>query len=229
MKIFAVGNSFYGDDGVGMAVLDRIREENIFPGAELIDIYTDALSIIDHLEPGEQHVVVDAAQMGLEPGAVEGFQADEVGLKIKSDHLSMHGFGLAEAFAMARQLGRQFKTLTTMVEIDRAILSVLDTEKVVNTVLTRMGEVFPSKSVSMAVIDSNPGDTAQTYIREGKSDKVKPIEKVQINPEELQMLRKNPETLMIKKDENLPRYLAPMTKYGINSFQVSWAGVGLMQ
>lgn len=128
---------------------------------------------------------------------------------------------VAESFnAMARQLGRQFKTLTTMVEIDRAILSVLDTEKIVNTVLTRMGEVFPSKSVSMAVIDSNPGDTAQTYIREGKSDKVKPIEKVQINPEELQMLRKNPETLMIKKDENLPRYLAPMTKYGIKSFLV---------
>ena len=105
MKIFAVGNNFYGDDGIGMAVLDRIREENIFPGAELIDIYTDALAIIDHLEPGEQHVVIDAAQMGLKPGDVQGFQADEVGLKIKSDHLSMHGFGLAEAFAMAKQLG----------------------------------------------------------------------------------------------------------------------------
>ena len=128
---------------------------------------------------------------------------------------------VAESFnAMARQLGRQFKTLTTMVEIDRAILSVLDKEKIVKTVLTRMSEVFPSKSVSMAVIDSNPGDTAQTYIREGKSDKVKPTEKVQISPEDLQMLRNNPETLMIKKDENLPRYLVPLTKRGIKSFLV---------
>jgi putative nucleotidyltransferase with HDIG domain len=128
---------------------------------------------------------------------------------------------VAESFnAMARQLGRQFKTLTTMVEIDRAILSVLDTDKIVNTVLTRMSEVFPSKSVSMAVIDTNPGDTAQTYIREGKSDKVKPTEKIQISPEELQMLRNNPETLMIKKDENLPRYLVPLTKRGIKSFLV---------
>ncbi len=128
---------------------------------------------------------------------------------------------VAESFnAMARQLGRQFKTLTTMVEIDRAILSVLDTEKIVNTVLTRMREVFPSKSVSMAVIDFNPGDTAQTYIREDKNDKVKPVEKVQINPEELQILRKNPETLMIKKDENLPSYLAPMARQGIKSFLV---------
>jgi putative nucleotidyltransferase with HDIG domain len=128
---------------------------------------------------------------------------------------------VAESFnAMAKQLGRQFKTLTTMVEIDRAILSVLDTEKIVNTVLTRMSEVFPSKSVSMAVIDFNPGDTAQSYLREGKSDKVTPVDKVQINPEELQMLRKNPETLMLKKDENLPRYLVPMTRGGIKSFLV---------
>lgn len=128
---------------------------------------------------------------------------------------------VAESFnAMARQLGRQFKTLTTMVEIDRAILSVLDTEKIVNTVLTRMSEIFPSKSVSMAVINLNPGDTAQTYIREGKNNKVKPVERILINPQELQMLRKNPETLMLKKDRNLPRYLAPMAKGEIKTFLV---------
>ena len=106
MRIFAVGNSFYGDDGVGVAVLDRIREDNTFPGTELIDVQTDALALLDHLAPGELNVVVDAAKMGLEPGAVAGFRPDEVKLKIQSDHLSMHGFGLAETFAMAQQLDR---------------------------------------------------------------------------------------------------------------------------
>ena len=106
MKIFAVGNSFYGDDGVGSVVLERIGEANIFPDAELYDAHTDALSLIDRLVPGELNVVVDAAQMGLEPGQVAAFGVDEVKLKIRSDHLSMHGFGLAETFAMADQLGR---------------------------------------------------------------------------------------------------------------------------
>jgi len=106
VRIFAVGNSFYGDDGVGVAVLDRIREDNTFPGTELIDVQTDALALLDHLAPGELNVVVDAAKMGLEPGAVAGFRPDEVKLKIQSDHLSMHGFGLAETFAMAQQLDR---------------------------------------------------------------------------------------------------------------------------
>jgi len=71
VKIIAVGNSFYGDDGVGTAVLDRIRQDEVFPGAELVDVHTDALALLDHLAVGEKNVVVDAAQMGLEPGGVE--------------------------------------------------------------------------------------------------------------------------------------------------------------
>ena len=105
MRIFAVGNPFYGDDGVGAAVLDRIREADIFPGAFLFDAHTDALALLDRFTPGEMNVIVDAADMGLEPGAVTAFRPDEVKLKIRSDHLSMHGFGLGETFAMARRMG----------------------------------------------------------------------------------------------------------------------------
>jgi hydrogenase maturation protease len=106
VKIIAVGNSFYGDDGVGVAVLDRIRQDEVFPGAELVDVHTDALALLDHLAVGDKNVVVDAAQMGLEAGAAVGFRPDEVRLKIKSDHLSMHGFGLAEAFDLAGRLDK---------------------------------------------------------------------------------------------------------------------------
>ncbi len=106
MKIFAVGNSFYGDDGVGAAVLARIRESDAFPGAELVDIHTDALALVDELAPEELNVVIDAADMGLAPGEALGFRPAEVELKIRSDHLSMHGFGLAEAFDLATRLDR---------------------------------------------------------------------------------------------------------------------------
>lgn len=105
MKIIAVGNSFYGDDGVGAAVLERIADEELFPGADLVDLGTDALSLLDHLAPDDLNFVVDAAAMGLVPGSVRAFGADETRLVIRSDHLSLHGFGLAETFDMARRLG----------------------------------------------------------------------------------------------------------------------------
>ena len=40
--------------------------------------------------------------------------------------------------SMAEQLGRQFKTITTTGEIDRAVLSLLDTAKIVETILSRI-------------------------------------------------------------------------------------------
>lgn len=105
MKVIAAGNAFYGDDGVGAAVLDEIRRNDILPGVALIDIQTDALALLDHLVPGERTVIIDAARMGLQPGDVAAFGPDEVALRIRGDNLSVHGFGLAEAFALARGLG----------------------------------------------------------------------------------------------------------------------------
>ncbi|MGD2246648.1 MAG: HD domain-containing protein [Candidatus Aminicenantes bacterium] len=128
---------------------------------------------------------------------------------------------VADSFnAMASQLRKQFKALATMGDIDRAILSVLDTEKIVNTLVARVREVFPCKSASITVVDPGSYDTAQTYIGEAQSDKVKPQEKIKISAEELQILRKNPETLWIKQDEDLPDYLVPLAKQGIKSFLV---------
>ena len=128
---------------------------------------------------------------------------------------------VADSFnTMASQLGKQFKALVTMGDIDRAILSVLDTEKIVNTLVGRVREVFPCKSASITVVDPGSLDTAQTYIGEDKSHKVKPQEKIKIGAEELQILRKNPETLWIQQDKDPPDYLAPLAKRGIKSFLV---------
>ena len=106
MKVIAAGNTCYGDDGVGAAVLDEIRRNETLPGVDLVDIRCDALALLDHLVADEKTIIVDAARMGLEPGAVAAFPADEVRLRIRGDNLSLHGLGLVEALALARELGR---------------------------------------------------------------------------------------------------------------------------
>ncbi len=131
MKIIAVGNSLYGDDGVGAAVLGRVRDEGLAPGAELIDVETDALSLIDHFSRDEIHVIIDAAKMGCEPGRVVRFTHDEVRLHIRWDHLSMHGFGLAETFAIAEQVGSMPERVViigvepAVIKIDRGLSDVV--------------------------------------------------------------------------------------------------------
>ncbi|MBC8479505.1 MAG: hydrogenase maturation protease [FCB group bacterium] len=106
VKFIAVGNPLYGDDGIGKAILDLLQKSEEFKESEFYDAQTDALSIIDELLPDGLNIIVDAAKMNLAAGTVAAFGADEVRLKIKWDHLSLHGFGLAETFNMAKAIQR---------------------------------------------------------------------------------------------------------------------------
>ena len=121
---------------------------------------------------------------------------------------------------MASQLGKQFNTLTTLAEIDRAILSSLDTEKIVDVVLNRMHDVFPCDSVSVTLIDSGDKMTGRAYIGNGKPDNGKQVETIKLTPEEIQELTENPESSLVEVEEAPPNYLAPLARQGIRSFLV---------
>ena len=102
LKVIAVGNDLYGDDGIGNAVLNVLEQIPEMKDVELIDGATDALGLIDHFLRTDHVVIVDAAQMGEEPGTVKVFSKEEVKLKIKMDNLSVHGISLAETFEIAQ-------------------------------------------------------------------------------------------------------------------------------
>jgi len=126
---------------------------------------------------------------------------------------------LGESFNdMARQLGRQFNALTTMAEIDRAILSALDTEKIVGTVITRMKEFFGYDFAGVTLLDPRGKNHTRTYMGGGKPYSVNGAGDIEIPPEEMEKLIDNREIQLINVDEDLPHYLAPFARGGIKSF-----------
>jgi hydrogenase maturation protease len=104
LKVIAVGNDLYGDDGVGNAVLHELEKMSEMKDVELIDGATDALGLIDYFPDTDHVIIVDAAQMGEKPGTVKVFSKEEIKLKIKMDHLSIHGISLAETFEIAKMV-----------------------------------------------------------------------------------------------------------------------------
>ncbi|MBC8214503.1 MAG: hydrogenase maturation protease [Candidatus Marinimicrobia bacterium] len=104
-SFFSVGNPLYGDDGVGKAVLDTLKALPEYKNATFFDAGTDALSLIDHFSKDGQNIIVDAAKMGKSPGSVVAISPKDAKLIIQWDHLSIHGFGLAETFQMAEKIG----------------------------------------------------------------------------------------------------------------------------
>jgi nitrogen fixation/metabolism regulation signal transduction histidine kinase len=118
---------------------------------------------------------------------------------------------LATSFnSMAHQLGRQFRELSAMGEIDRDILASLDTGKIVETVLTRMRDVLPCDCVGVILRNPDAASVVRAYVRDGGSDGKTLEEEVQILPAEMQSLHENTESLWLA-GEALPHYLAPLS------------------
>jgi len=72
---------------------------------------------------------------------------------------------LADSFnLMSHQLGQHFEALSTRADIDRAILSSLDTKKIIYTVLKRMFVFFSCDSISVNLAVEKQPDTFHAYI-----------------------------------------------------------------
>ena len=128
---------------------------------------------------------------------------------------------LAGSFnTMASQLGRQFTALATMAEIDRVILSALETEKIVDTVLTRMRDLFPCDGISVILVQHDSSDRARTYLADDTAEGEPRGEAVHFSAAAIQELRDNPERFITHADGREPDYLVPLARRGSKWFLV---------
>ncbi len=124
IKIIAVGNPLRGDDGVGPAVLERLRETRLPENVELIDSGSDPLDVVRHIMDAERAIVIDAAGMNREPGHIELLKPEDLRLVVNGGLCSTHGYGLAEGLELARAVG--FRTDVLIIGIQPENVSPRD-------------------------------------------------------------------------------------------------------
>ncbi len=105
LKVVALGNSLRGDDGIGIAVLDELKKNNLVQKVVLLDIGSDAFTLLEHFIQTEPMLLIDCARMGKSPGEVAKFCVDQTNLARANEMVSLHGFSLAETYQMAQKLG----------------------------------------------------------------------------------------------------------------------------
>jgi HD-GYP domain-containing protein (c-di-GMP phosphodiesterase class II) len=126
---------------------------------------------------------------------------------------------LADAFnEMSGRLSRQFKTLITKAEIDRAILSSLETEKIVKTVMTRMRDCFTFDNISISLIDSAKDHKAHVYGESGNEHTEISRQSVRIEPQDLYTLSTHSKYLFMDQSQKIPSYLHNLAKEGSQYF-----------
>ena len=102
--IIGVGNPYRCDDGIGPAIIETLR---IKPDASfvVVDGGTDGLALLDLIGEYDRAIIIDAVQMLESPGTVKLFTLAEAKIKVTSDGLSTHGFGLAQMLQLVERLG----------------------------------------------------------------------------------------------------------------------------
>jgi len=103
--LLGVGNILQSDDGVGVHVIEKMRDEITSDDVEVFDGGTAGLDLLSVIDSRRTVLVVDAVDGGRAPGTVYRFTADD--LDGKSLRLnSLHQLGLLETLQMASLLGR---------------------------------------------------------------------------------------------------------------------------
>ena len=109
IKIIGFGNIYMGDDGVGIRVIEKIKEQGIFAdydNVEVIDGGTSGVDLVFFLQRADKVIIIDAVDAGQEVGEIVVFEINEImdfeNMGIKS--FSLHDISLKEVFELIKVL-----------------------------------------------------------------------------------------------------------------------------
>ena len=121
--VLGLGNILLGDEGVGIRVVERLQARYDLPDeVQVLDGGTLGLDLLPYVEDADRLMVVDALELGAEPGTVARLEGQEVpaflGVKV-----SPHQVGLADLMAVTRLRG-QFPSVLVLWGVQPAVIAV---------------------------------------------------------------------------------------------------------
>ncbi len=104
--VLGLGNILLSDDGVGVRVIERLRELFVFPErVQVLDGGTLGLDLLPYLEGLASLVIVDAVQADREPGSLVRLAGEQIPVFLDACKLSPHQEGLQDLLAVAKLKG----------------------------------------------------------------------------------------------------------------------------
>jgi hydrogenase maturation protease len=104
--VLGLGNPFRGDDGVGTSVIAALKGQDQPPNVVVMDGGTPGLETVLIWQGYQRVIIVDAADMGMQPGSWKRFKLGEAVFPVGESAMqgTLHSAGLAEALALAEAL-----------------------------------------------------------------------------------------------------------------------------
>ena len=102
--ILGIGNPILTDDGVGIKIAQKLKEEN--PKLEVIETSEAGLELLDLIAGYDKLIIIDSIKTGkAKPGELHKLELKD--LKPAMDFSSSHGIDIATAFELGQRLGHR--------------------------------------------------------------------------------------------------------------------------
>lgn len=99
--VICIGNLLRADDGVGIHVAQRLKEER--SNIEVVDLSTGGIEILDYIKDRDKVILIDAIKKGVEPGTIHRITPEE----LKSSNFTyFHSLDLLGILLLGWQLYR---------------------------------------------------------------------------------------------------------------------------
>jgi len=103
--VLGLGNPLMGDDGFGLVVLERLRDEwEVPPEVDLVDGGTWGMNLLPLIEDASEVVLIDAIRTGQPPGSAVELERESLP-RYLAHKLSPHQIDLKEVLALAELRG----------------------------------------------------------------------------------------------------------------------------
>ncbi|WP_026604210.1 HyaD/HybD family hydrogenase maturation endopeptidase [Methylomonas sp. 11b] len=101
--VLGIGNPIMQDDGVGVYVVQRLKaDQPELPLVDFLDGGTLSFSLIGEIESADHLIVIDAAQLDGEPGAIRTFLNEEMDQFLgQQKNSSVHDVTLIDLLSIA--------------------------------------------------------------------------------------------------------------------------------
>lgn len=100
--LFGIGSA-HGDDQIGWLLVDQLQAADTIPAIQMEKLALPLAPLIHQLSQFEHIVVIDAAELGMQPGDYLFYHQADALLQAGST-ISSHALGLAECWQIAKAL-----------------------------------------------------------------------------------------------------------------------------
>jgi len=101
--IIGVGNVYRSDDGIGISVVQQLRQR-VLTRVAVLEQSGEGTALLESWKGFDAVIVVDAVRSAAEPGTIYRLDANASQVPRGFLHYSTHTFGVAEAIELARAL-----------------------------------------------------------------------------------------------------------------------------